>query len=189
LDAAQPPDNPPGSRRHRLAFLAIVAILAGAIGVLVTASIVIELFATGRPAARREAPSAAEQAACNRDVRALLERLVREAARLEQLPLEGRGEDLVKTWDSTIQAWDDEWAALGERCRFAQLADRGLGTAYDRIAWVHHSLPTTKLKYAEMMARFSRDLAGEVAEMRRALDKSLVDLGERGAGQGQNEPR
>jgi hypothetical protein len=152
--------------------------IAVAVGILIAASIVIELFATGRPEARREALPVAEQAVCNRDVRSLLERLVREAARLEQLPLEGRTTDLIAMWDGFAQSWGDDWRALGERCRFAQLADRGLGTAYDRIAWVHHTLPTTKLKYAEQMARFSRDLAGEVAEMRSALDKSLKDLEE-----------
>lgn len=162
--------------------LAVAAVLGGGFGILITASIVIELFATGRPEARREAPTAAEMAECNRGVRLLLERLVREEARLEQLPLESPTTDPIATWDVFARAWDEDWRAAGERCRFDQLTDRGLGTAFDRMAWVHRTLPTTKLKYAEKMARFSRDLAGEVAEMRSALDKSLADL----AGQGQN---
>jgi hypothetical protein len=168
---------------------AVALAFAVAVGILITASIVIELFATGRPEARREALSVEEQAVCNREVRLLLERLVREASRLELLPLEGRPTDLVATWDTFGGKWGDDWRALGERCRFAQLADRGLGTAYDRTAWVHHTLPTTKLKYAEKMARFSRDLAGEVAEMERALDKSLADLEKRRRGEGQSGSR
>jgi hypothetical protein len=156
--------------------LLLVGLPIAAFGILVAASIVIELFATGRREARREALEPGEQVACNAEVRVLLERLAREAARLELLPLEGRPADLIANWDAFAVSWETAWSAADARCRFSQLADRGLGTAYDRVAWVHRSLPTTKLKYAEKMARFSRDLAGEVAQMRRALDKSLADL-------------
>jgi hypothetical protein len=176
LDVAPRREKPSRSQRYRYALLAGLIAVGAALGVLVSASIVIDLFATGRKEARREALAAPELAACHADVRLLLERLAREAARLELLPLEGRPGDLVTTWDGFAGSWDTAWREIDTRCRFSQLADRGLGTAYDRMAWVHRSLPSTKKKYAEKMARFSRDLAGEVAQMRRALDKSLADL-------------
>lgn len=171
-------------QRYRTVLLAVIGLPAAALAILISASIVIELFATPRAAADRATPGAAEQLACNREVQALLDRLVREAARVELTPLESRGDigQLGASWDAFSGEWDAEWRAAEARCRFAALADRGLGTAFDRMAWVHRSLPTTKLKYAEQMARFSRDLAPEVAEMRRALDKSHADLEKRSAG-------
>ena len=163
--------------------LAVVGLPAVAFAILVSASIVIELFAT-RAGATPTRPGAAEQLACNEAVRGLLDRLVREGSRLEVMPLEGSGkiDELVQSWDRFSVAWDDDWRAAQTRCGFDVLAESGLGVAFDRAARVHRSLPATKLKYAEQMARFTHDLAAEVAEMRRALDKSHADLAQRSAG-------
>ena len=75
--------------------------------------------------------------------------------------------------------WQREWVAVDVRCQFDHKADTGQGAAFDHMAYVHRSLETTRLKYREMMARFSRDLAGDLAEMRRALDKSQQGLEKR----------
>jgi hypothetical protein len=181
LDAATPPENRSKLQRYRWVVLAVVGIPTALFAILVSASIVIELFAT-RAGAAPARPGAAEQLACNEAVRELLDRLVREAARMEMVPLDGKVEDLAKAWDGFSVAWDDDWRAAERRCGFDELAESGLGVAFDRVARVHGSLPATKLKYAEQMARFTQDLAAEVAEMRSALDKSHADLVERSAG-------
>jgi len=136
-----------------------------------------DLFLRRPPAAARAAAlSPADILACNREVRGLLEGLVIEASRLAQAPL-GSDEALGASWDEFEGRWDEAWNGLETRCRFSELADQGLGTAYDRTAWVYRSLPRARLQYKEWMARFSRDLRIEIAEMRRALDKSQADLG------------
>ena len=164
--------------------LAVAAGLAALVSILITASIVNDLFLRRPPAAARAAAlSPADILACNREVRGLLEGLVLEASRLAQAPL-GSDEALGASWDEFEGRWDEAWNGLETRCRFSELADQGLGTAYDRTAWVYRSLPRARLQYKEWMARFSRDLRIEIAEMRRALDKSQADLGTPGAGQG-----
>jgi hypothetical protein len=44
------------------------------------------------------------------------------------------------------------------------------------MAWVHRSLPAIARKYRERLARFDRELAPDLAELRRALDKSRSEL-------------
>jgi hypothetical protein len=186
LDAASSGTKRPEFHQYRRAVLLVVGIPCVLLALLITVSVVNDLF-LGRPppSERTAALSPSEMVTCNRDVRALLERIVREASRLEAATL--RGDDLGAlgaSWDAFGNEWQRSWDEVEARCRFAALADKGLGTAYDRTAWVHQSLPRLKLKYREWMARFSRDLAPEIAEMQRALDKSQVDLDERSAGQG-----
>ena len=156
--------------------------LCGLVAVLIIVSIVNDLFLGRAPPRGRAALSQDELLACNRDVRALLESLVRESARLQLAPLTG-DETMGQSWDVAGESWDRTWREVEGRCRFDALADQGLGAAYDRIAWVHRSLPRTKLQYTEWMARFSRDLRPEIGEMRRALDKSQAVLQEGSAGQ------
>jgi hypothetical protein len=136
---------------------------AAAFAVLTTASVVNELFLRRPPATERVALSPAEMSSCNHVVRALLDGLVREPTR---------------SWDALDAEWEEAWKQAETRCGFSTLADKGLGAAYDRMASVHRSLPRTKLKVREWMARFSTDLAPEIAEMRRALDKGQVDQGQ-----------
>jgi hypothetical protein len=158
-------------------------VLCGLVGLLITVSIVNDLFLGRTPPSARTALSPDELLACNRDVRGLLEGLVREATRLqlEGLTSDG-GEATSESWQVAGERWDRTWREVDARCRFDALADQGLGPAYDRIAWVHRSLPRTKLQYTEWMARFSRDLRPEIGEMRRALDKSQATLQQRAAG-------
>lgn len=163
--------------------LVAVGIPCALFSLLITASIVNDLFLGRPPAAERAAAlSPAEKLACVRDVRGLLEGLVHEVAQLELESLTSDAE-LDASWDVFGAAWDRDWRDSDARCRFEELADKGLGTAFDRTAWVHRSLPRTKLQYREWMGRFSRDLRPEIEEMRRALDRSQADLGKT-AGQG-----
>jgi hypothetical protein len=182
LDAAPPPENPEtsssagrgGPARHgRRAAIALLAIAGAGLVVLVSASIVNELLGNRPHRGATPVLTPAEIASCRRDVATLLERLVREAARVQEAPLEGRGDgaELGRRWDAFGSAWDESWREVDARCRFGELAETGLGRGYDRAAWVHRSLPRTRLKVGHQLARFARDLADEVAGMRRALEE------------------
>jgi hypothetical protein len=135
-------------------------ILVGAIGglgfTLLLVSIVVDLFF------RRveHHPPPTDLVACNQDVRTLLDDLA--------------GRPLGGDWDAWSREWQDRWGKVNTRCGFDE--DLRLGTAYDRMAEVHQRLETARLKYRELMARFSRDLEHDLGEMRRALDRSLADL-------------
>ena len=179
---APAPENRSTFSRYRRPALLAFGALGGAFALLVTASIVIELFASDRARGDAARPDPALQLACNQEVTRLLDTLVREAARIELMPLDGvrRMDELADGWDRFARGWDERWRAAEDRCRFERFAETGLGVAFDRVAWVHQSLPEAKLKYAEQMARFTTDLAAEVAAMTRALDKSRADLESRG---------
>jgi hypothetical protein len=180
LDGAPPSQNPPEFQRFRL----LVAVAVGAPvafgAVLLVVSVVVDLFFHRRLSA---APvlSPTELVTCNADVRGLLDALVRETARLETQA----EHDVGAEWDSFASGWQRDWEQTAARCGFGELEGTGKGKAYDRMAWVHRNLPTTKLKVRDLLAHFSRDLGVDIAEMRDALDKSRTEL-DRAAGQGQS---
>ena len=146
----------------------------------------LDLFAHRKltsPLARSLGPN--ELLACNRAVRDLLERLVDETADLERSTLAGETLDLGAEWDAFANRWQSDWEGTGARCGFGELEGSGLGAGYDRMAWVHRNLPTTRLKFRELVAHFSRDVGVDVAEMRDALDKSRAGLAPPGLGKSQ----
>lgn len=147
--------------------LGLVGLGAAACVVLISASIVIELIGDRTPHTDAPVLTPAQIAACRRDVAGLLEGLLEESARVQVA-----GADRGASWDAFGARWDDSWHAVDERCRFGELAERGLGAAYDRAAAVHRSLPRTRLKVGHLLTRYARDLADEVAGMRRALEDS-----------------
>jgi hypothetical protein len=164
--------NQPEYKRYRLALWVALGAAIGFPAVLVCISIVSELFFTHSPRTR---PERLDLIACNRDVRKLVTNLKSETSGL----LLASTPDRETRWDQFADEWQREWVSVNERCGFDDLADTGLGAAYDRMAWVHRNLATAKLKYRELVAHFSRNLAEDVAEMERALDKSREDLDRR----------
>jgi hypothetical protein len=157
----------------------VVATPVALLAVLLSASIVVDLFFSRR-VSTTPVLTATELVACNGAVRGLLDALVRETATLETEALVG-DHDVGAEWDAFASGWQRNWEQAAARCGFGELEGTGKGAAYDRMAWVHRNLPTTRLKYRELLAHFSRDLGVDVAEMRDALDKSLADLAGRRA--------
>jgi hypothetical protein len=143
----------------------------------VIASIVHELFL--RRGERPPLPNPTDLLTCNRDVGDLLEGLGRTAAELQREAATGDPEDLGGRWERFAADWQERWHKVNRRCRFDELADTGLGPAYDRMAWVHRNLPGVKLKYREAMKRFTDEQAGEIKEMREALKRSHALLEKR----------
>lgn len=169
--------NPAEFRPYRRALVVLYFVVGGILVLLLLGSIAKELFL--RPGQRPPRPSPADLLECNRDVRRLLESLGDQAAQLQLDAIHGAGGDLGGRWEAFTRSWQENWDRVNNRCGFDLLADTGQGVAYDRMAWVHRNLATTRLKYREMMARFSQGLAHELAEMRRALARSLADLEKR----------
>lgn len=145
---------------------------------LVLSSIVYDLFL--RRGQRPALPSPTDLAGCNDDVRALLEGLGTTAATLQAQAVTGDPTDLGGRWERFSADWQRRWGEVNERCRFDELADTGLGPAYDRMAWVHRRLPPLRLEYRELMKRFTAGIAMTLEEMRRALDRSRTLLEQRG---------
>ena len=181
MDAAQEPRKSPEFRHFRLALLIVVGAPVGLLAVLIATSIVLDLFAY-RPLTPAQTLGPEELVACNRAVRGLLDGLVDQVARLEQATLSRQIPDIGADWDAFASRWQASWEATGGRCGFGELEGNGLGTGYDRMAWVHRNLPTTRLKLRELVSHFSRDVGVDVAEMRDALDKSQADLASPGQG-------
>lgn len=154
----------------------------GLLAALVATSIVLDLF-SHRPLVTTRALSPDELVACNRSVRDLLGGFVDETARLEQASLLRAARDLGADWDAFAARWQAEWEATGARCGFGELEGTGLGAGYDRMARVYHNLPTTRLKFRELVSHFARDVGVDVAEMRDALDKSQADIASPAQGQ------
>lgn len=168
----------PEFRRYRQALFAIYFAVLASGSLLLLASVVYDLFF--RRGERASLPSPTDLIACQHDVRALLEDLGVTASKLQSEAVTGDPHDLGGRWERFSRDWQERWTKVGERCRFDELADTGLGPAYDRMAWVHRQLPPMKLKYRELMKRFTVEQASDLEEMRRALDRSRAVLEPRG---------
>jgi hypothetical protein len=181
LDAAQEPRKAPEFRHFRLALLVVVGAPVGLLAVLIATSIVLDLFAY-RPLTPARDLRPEDLLACNRAVRDLLDGLVDEVASIERATLTSQTRDIGGEWDAFATRWQSTWESASARCGFGELEGTGKGAGYDRMAWVHRNLPTTRLKLRELVSHFSRDVGVDVTEMRDALDKSRADLASAGQG-------
>ncbi|RMH42931.1 MAG: hypothetical protein D6689_06715 [Deltaproteobacteria bacterium] len=180
-------------RRYRQVLATAYAVVAAAGGALLAASVIYGLFferteprLTG-PRLSADNPNPEELIACNRDVARLLDDLGRHTATL--MATAGASgdpggsspstESIDRRWETLSRRWRMDYDEVGARCRFSELANQDLGTAYDRMASVYAELPAVRLKYQSLLVRFEDDLAGQLRRMRRALDRSLAALTER----------
>ena len=167
------------SYRRALRFVYFGVLALGS--ALLIASIVTNLFFHGhRPDRAAPEPTATDLLSCNHDVEMLLEDLGRSSTELQAQAVQGEAHDLGARWEEFArQKWQPRWEEVLRRCKFDELAETGLGPAYDRMAAVHRELPGMMLRYREMMKRFTNDQARDLEAMRTALDKSRRLLEER----------
>lgn len=162
--------NPEEFRSYRKALWIAYVAVGGLGATLLIASIVVELF--GR-SGQAPAPSPEDLLQCNDDVLHLLEDLANAPADIMRQAAEGvPGSELGKRWEGFSHDWDRRWETVNTRCKFDELADTGLGPAFDRMAWAHRNLPRVKLKYRDQMKQFTDSEAETLVEMRGALDRS-----------------
>ena len=171
----------PEFRRYRQALTTLYLVVIGLGGVLLTASVAkVLLFRsptvelTG-PRISAENPNPEELMKCNRDVAALLGALGSETAALMAQPTA----EIDRHWEEFSRNWRKTYDEVNARCRFQELANTNLGTAYDRMAGVHAELPAMRLKYQDLLVRFDEEQADELGRMQRALENSLAALEER----------
>jgi hypothetical protein len=160
-------------RSYRQALWIAYVSVGGLGSLLLVASIVAELFG-GRPGSDGpRAPSPQDLLQCSDDVLLLLEDLADTPSDLMHEAAHGaKVTELGEKWEAFSHDWDGRWETVNVQCRFDELADTGLGPAFDRMAWVHRNLPRLKLKYRETMKRFTDDQAETLVEMRAALERS-----------------
>ena len=164
-------------RKYRQALLTIYVVALGLGSLLILVSVAVELFGRRNEPATVGTP--ADLLHCNQDVSALLESLGREVSTLQVEAFVGDARDLGARWEEFTREWQKQWDVAEARCLFNSRADKGLGPAFDRMAWVHRQLPRLKLEYRESMKRFENEQAREIASMRAALAKSRELLEER----------
>jgi hypothetical protein len=166
--------DPQEFRRYRQALL-IVYLLVGTVAAgLIISSVAAELFF--RRSRQSPPPSPAGLLQCNLHVEELLLNLGTKAADLMKGAVTTQEMDLGGKWEEFSKEWQARWKSVNDECQFDKLADTGLGPGYDRMAWVHRNLRATLLNYRELMKRFNDSQADEIAEMRRALDRSRALL-------------
>jgi hypothetical protein len=169
--------NPNEFRRYRQILTGSYLVVAASVVLLLTVSVIKELFFRGSPvtatgaAISVERPDPKELLECHGIVLNLLTTLGKETAELLSAPARGdHGELTSRRWEEFSRAWRDEWDVAEARCRFSELAGTKLGVAFDRLANVHGELPSMRLKYESLLVRFDEEQAAELARMRRALD-------------------
>jgi hypothetical protein len=170
--------KPSEFRRYRQILTGAYLVLAASVVVLLTASVVADLFFHRPPGAKAQAAISVEQPdpdellECHDLVFNLMTALGSETTRLLALPVGGGRGELASLWEDFSRAWLDDWDVAEARCRFSELAGTHLGVAFDRLAKVHGDLPLIRLKYESLLDGFGEELAAELADMRHALDLS-----------------
>lgn len=126
-----------------------------------------------RPAA--SAPATGTPSACLAAVEQLLGDLTGEALLCEAEAQ--RGKETSARWDAFHAAWTARWQRVGLDCALGNDPALGRRIGVERMAWVHRTLPDLAREYRDRLARLDREIAPDLAEMRRALDKSRAQLG------------
>lgn len=168
-------------KRYRQVLVGLYVSAAGAGFLLLAASVTSELLfrkpviSLPKSAIVANNPNPRDLLECNELVLEQLTNLSAMSNELIARPLGPRSnarEDLASDWKNFSTQWRDQWDVIDARCRFSELAGTTMGVAYDRMAQVHESLPAMRLKYNSLLARFDKEQAAELTEMRRALDTS-----------------
>jgi hypothetical protein len=171
-------EDAPEFRPYRRALGAVVAAFSVGAILYLLASIGVSVFSKrrvplqGKPI---DARNVEEVLTCQDDVERLFRELKDETFRL--LGLVGKNDtDVAEQWDDFSKRWHDRWSEVGQRCRFAELRDRGLGAEFDRLAWAHEDLEDMKLKFAALLRNYIDEQGPHIESIRRSLEASRRGL-------------
>ena len=166
-------------RRYRQGLTAVYFVVVAVGAFLLIGSIVKQLLfprprAVGLsgPKVSAEDPAPEDLLRCNADLQDLLTRPGEVTRDLLKAPTHRGRAEVLSAWEESTRVWWDDYHEVGARCRFSELADARLGAVYDRMAEVYGDLPAMRRKYQELLKQFDDDQAAELAQMRRALDRS-----------------
>lgn len=166
-------------KRYQQALAVFYITVIGAGTLLLAASVVRELLF--RPVVQPEPHlqdtiDSTRLLQCHQQVGSLYEQLAEQANELIHAPPRRPERDLVSAWASFAQTWRQQWESVNGWCQFSNkprdFADTSQGEAYDRLAHVHAKLFALELKYQSLLARFDSELAADLLELQRALDRS-----------------
>lgn len=178
--------TPSEFRPYRRLFQGVFAFVA--IGGVIFLLISIGLSVFGRrdagplPAQISGQPSVDEQVACQREVQGLFDELNQQLFE-RQKDVSKSDVDVLSKWEAWRERWHRRWTEVGYRCRFEGSKGKGLGDAYDRMAYVHEDLEEIEQRFDAQLNRFLNHEAPHVAEIRAALaenDRLLRKLSNRG---------
>jgi len=169
-------------RPYRRALNALVAFVAVGGILYLLASIAVSVFAKrqvplkGKPI---NAQNIDEVLVCQDNVEQLFKDLNDETFSLQGLV--GKqdteaGARLAMQWEDFSKRWHDRWSEVGQRCRFVELRDRGLGADFDRLAWAHEDLEDMKLKFAALLRNYIDEQVPHIESIRRSLEASRRGL-------------
>jgi hypothetical protein len=174
-------------KRYQQALAVFYITVIGAGTLLLAASVVRELLfrpvVQPEPRLQDATQSAGEPAwnharllQCHQQVGALYEQLAEQANELLHAPPRQPERDLAAAWASFARTWHQQWEIVSGWCQFSRsprhFSDTSQGEAYDRLAHVHAKLFALELKYQSLLARFDSELAADLLELQRALDRS-----------------
>jgi hypothetical protein len=168
-------------RPYRRALQGIVAFVSIAGILYLLASIAVSVFSK-QQVHLRGAPirgdDPAEVLGCQNDVERLFREINAQTFGLQAMAGQ-RDTDLAQQWEAFTRGWKREWAEVGQRCRFEELRDRGLGTDFDRLAYAHADLADLELKFAALLKRYVDDQVPHIEAIRRSLEASRRGLAAR----------
>lgn len=166
-------------RRYRLGTY-IVAALAVAGGVAwMIASVAHSLFSHPEVRSRimfsGKANDIDAQLDCQHEVSALFTELNHKSF---ELPKDAALQDfeLVGEWEAFSRSWKQRWRQVGVQCRFNELAGRGIGAGYDRLAVVHEQLELMQRAYSVLIDNYLSHHASRVDELRHSLKTSREEI-------------
>ena len=177
--------HPHEFRRYRQGLTLLYFAIVAAGGLLLILSIVWQLVAPHpRPppgdleGAQISAhdPDEEELLACHDDLFELLGRLGAEAGSLLSAPPRGETGEVGTAWNEVSREWLKQHKRLGVRCRFEELALAQRGATFERMAEVHRELPAQLDYYENLLEQFDDVQAGQLAQMREALQRSRESL-------------
>jgi hypothetical protein len=72
--------------------------------------------------------------------------------------------------------WRRKWREVGQHCRFNELSGKVVQPGFDELAAVYADLEELDIGHAALLARFGRQLAPRVDDMRKSLQASRQSL-------------
>ncbi|HJZ84451.1 MAG TPA: hypothetical protein VKN99_04730 [Polyangia bacterium] len=163
---------------YRKALQAIVAFVTVGSILYLLASIAVSVFSR-RQVHLRRAPITGQDLddllTCQSDVEKLF-REINERTFDLQARAAVKEVDLAQHWEEFSKRWHEQFLEVGQRCRFVELRDRGLGTAFDRLAYAHADLEDVEHKFATLLRNYIDDQVPTIEDIRRSLEASRRGL-------------
>lgn len=168
----------PFKRYRQVVYVAYFAVV-GLVGVYLIVSISAWLLMRHRARQIRppigDQPRMEELLACHSEVNRLFQDLNHRYAELPA-QLAKQPVDMQRRTRQVQGEWRRKWREVGQHCRFDELSGKVRQPGFDQLATVHADLEELDIGYAALLARFGRQMAPRVDDLRRQLQHSKQSL-------------